>query len=85
MSPFFRRRRTQKKSKKEKINIKKVVHYIPDSGVQYKPESIVHYIPEYSHFPNSFNTFSDFSNLSLNLCLDVKFSFLSLAGYSGAS
>jgi len=48
MSPFFRRRRTQKKSKKEKINIKKVVHYIPDSGVQYKPESIVHYIPEYS-------------------------------------
>jgi hypothetical protein len=38
----------QKKSKKEKIHIKKVVHYIPDFVVQYVPESIVHFIPEYS-------------------------------------
>jgi hypothetical protein len=26
-----------------------LVHYIPDSVVQYKPKSIVHYIPEYSN------------------------------------
>jgi hypothetical protein len=37
-----------KKRKKRKIFIKKIVHYIPDSVVQYKPKSIVHYIPEYS-------------------------------------
>jgi len=43
LSPFFPPPPSKRKSKKEKIRIKKVVHYIPDSVVQYVPESIVHY------------------------------------------
>jgi ATP-dependent Clp protease, protease subunit len=45
---FSRCRHLKKIRKKEKIRIKKVVHYVPNSVEQYKPESIVHYIPEYS-------------------------------------
>lgn len=41
MSPLSPPHR-QKKLKKEKIRINKIVHYIPDSVVQYEPESVVH-------------------------------------------
>jgi len=54
LSPFFPRRHP-KKSKKEKIRIKKVVHYIPESVVQYVPDSIVHYIPKYSLIKDLYN------------------------------